>query len=165
MWTTEQAYAYHYETVDQLSDTLRQAYEFVRRSPRPVTADELSHGISVNPLSAGQLMNELANLSLVRANGRAVTSHGGSATAYQACHPREMPPPLPAAAQQTQEQKWRALEQAALVIKYFRDNHPDGEALVGVERGDPEYAELLTLLFNIRRSVLAARRRLGEDEI
>ena len=164
MWSPEQAYEYHYHVVETLSDTLREAYHYVRKAPYPVTADDLARGLSVNPLSAGALMHELAALSLVRADGRRPTSHGGSATAYVACHPRDMPPPLPPPIQQTQEDKWRALEQAAVVIRHFIETHPDGERMLDATSGrTPDYVELLTLLANQRRSVLAARRRRGDD--
>lgn len=165
MWTPEQAYEYHYHVVENLSHTLREAYHYVRKSPYAVTADDLSRGLSINPLSAGALMNELAALSLVRAQGRSMTSHGKSATAYEACHPRDMPPPLPPAVSQSQNEKWRALEQAAIVIQYFLDNHPEGARYLDAHGSyEPEYVELLTLLANQRRSVLAARRRAGDED-
>lgn len=156
---------YYRRTLSELSETQRDAYEYIQRCGTPRMAEDLVNDLHINPLSAGAIMHDLAVAGLVKYVDKSATSHGHPAVRYRACHLDEIPEPLPPAIKQDVTGKWIALQQLGILIAFVLKNHPEWECYLKTGEGlEPEFDETLILLANIRRSVLTKRRTSGLEE-
>jgi len=163
MWSGRDSVEYHEQLVGDLSVSQMHAYHYVRRHPSGRMADDLAVDLGINPLTAGVVMHDLAERGLVQVIGNGTTSRGGTARRYAACDPTQLPPPLPDPVKQSLEDKHKVLEEAAVLIGFVLEHHPDtwGPYLDVDGDDEPRFHRLLTHLANLRRSVQGAQRNGG----
>lgn len=167
MWKSQdEAYAYHRWVVSQLSDTQREAYEYIEGCRTGRMANDLASDLGINPLTAGNVMHELARRGLVRRDGdeEGTTSHGHTAKRYIPVHPTRMLPPIPNPTPQNLDEKWNAIKQFSHLLQFFNQKHRDAKRLTILGQGRiPEYEDLLRMFQNILLSAMSASRQAGDD--